>query len=303
MVDLNGFLDAFGLGAFKSKPANGTQPTVPKDGGTQVATNLGGDKSSKREEVRNSGAEGWGCDNLRKGGKNNDVDAGGLSLFEGAEHERTADGVMLYDIYGNCTTNAFSHGVWVINRDDKHYELKYGRIIALAGDYYSTHDTERGFLGLDTKRGPICGFNSYPPNELDFDGCVKRFRSAVEALAYDLDGYYSKVNDLMSQESDAVAEREHEKGSVKQLYHTHDCGLPKDRAWFDALKMEGPTGAGRLLSLYAWFSYINFDHFVRQVLSIFLRKRTNFCTGCGRREGVRRWPCPGHTYSSYCWQS
>lgn len=265
--EMDAFLNAFGLQAFKPKPANGTQPSKPKGGETQVATYLDGDKSSDRQDVRNDGAKGWGCDNLRKNGKDNDVEAGGLSLFEGAEHERTADGVMLYDIYGNCTTNAFTHGVWVIDKNEKHYELKYGRIIALAGDYYSTHDTELGLF--DTKRGPICGFNSYPPNEQDFNGCVKRFRSAVEALAYDLDGYYADVNELMSQESDAVKEREHEKGSVKQLYHTHDCGLPKDKEWFDALLKIGPTGAGMFLSLYAWLSYINFDHFVCQMLSIF----------------------------------
>lgn len=278
MVDLNAFLDAFGLGAFRPKPADHKQPNDTKNGDTQVATDLSGNKSDARENVRNSGAEGWACDNLRKGGKNNDIEAGGLSLFEGAEHERTADGVMLYDIYGNCTTNAFTHGVWVINKDGKHYELKYGRIIALAGDYYSTHDLELWF----PKRGPICGFNSYPPEEQDFDGCVKRFRSAVEALAYDLDGYYKDVNDLMSQESDAVAEREHEKGSVKQLYHTHDCGLPSDKAWFEALEKIGPTGAGVFISLYAWFSYVNFDHFVCQTRVYSPRDSANLCIGCRR---------------------
>lgn len=226
-------------------------------GGDVSTSGFGGDKSRARQKIRDKyGAKSWGCDNLRKDGKQNDIPGGGLSLFEGAEHERTADGLLLYDIYGKREKNAFTHGVWVINRGDKFYELKFGRIIALAGDHYSTHDTESWF----PQRGPVCGFQYY--KDLSFDGCIKRFRSAVESLAYDLDGYFPDIAALMDKECGAVAKVEQDKGSVKQIYHRHDCGIPTDKEWFDALKKIGPGGAGRLLSLYAWFSYVNFDHFV-----------------------------------------
>lgn len=244
---------------FKTYELDDDTPIADVDNSDIPAGDFKAQRSKARLDLLKKGAKSWGCDNLRSGGKNNEVPAGGLTYFEGAEHERTADGLFLYDIYGKRDKNAFDHGVWVINREidgkQKFYELKFGRIIALAGDHYSVHDPELGML--KSQRGPVCGFQYY--KDLSFEACIQRFRSAVESLAYDLDGYFPAIAGLMDRECGAVAKREQDGGSVKDLYHRHDCGIPSDKEWFNALKS---SGAGRLFSLYAWFAYVNFDHFV-----------------------------------------
>lgn len=279
---------------FETYELDDTTPPGDIDDSDAEAVDFKADRSKARLNLLKDGAKSWGCDNLRTGGKNNEIPAGGLTYFEGAEHERTADGLFLYDIYGKREKNAFDHGVWVINRvvdgKPKFYELKFGRIIALAGDHYSTHDPELGIW--KSQRGPVCGFHYY--KDLSFNGCIKRLRSAVESLAYDLDGYFPAIAAIMDQECGAVAKREQQGGSVKDLYHRHDCGIPSDKSWFDALKS---SGAGRFLSLYAWFAYINFDHFVSSNSSGYIQ--ANIHVGCRCRESLCRWSFPCHLCCSY----
>lgn len=217
-------------------------------------------QSKSRKDMLAKGARNWGSDNLRDNGKKEEVPHGGLMYFEGAEHEKIAEGVMLWDIHGKKSKDAVKHIVWVIAPNNKPYPLRFGRIIALAGDHYSTHDSD----SAKPQRAGISGFHYYP--DRSFAACKARFRSAVESLVYDLDGYFPAIAGLMDKECNTmeniINEGTKPTTTMKEAYHLHTCGLPSDKEFFLALNRPGSSGAGKFVSLYAWFAYVNFDHFV-----------------------------------------
>ncbi|GKU09667.1 unnamed protein product [Fusarium langsethiae] len=191
-------------------------------------------------------------------------------FFEAAEHESVVFGVKLRNIHG-VEIPATDHETWGVKASDgnwgifkkkKEVILTFGRIIALAGDFYSTH--------ADDNRTPVCGAFFAESPKLDtpegWNAAVSRFRSAVQSLKNDTDRNLITVSDLIEQEKkgNEEAEREIEKGenkgdlhTIANAYHDHGCGIPTNKAWIEAtIGLNNPKS-----SLYAWLSYINVDHF------------------------------------------
>ncbi|KAL3422073.1 hypothetical protein PVAG01_06229 [Phlyctema vagabunda] len=175
----------------------------------------------------------------------------GSLKFESSEHEAVSQGVILKDIYGRETV-AEVHEIYPVKTkprsggDEQIIPIKFGRIIALAGDHYSNAE--------DSNRTPICG--AFFGEESD-EKAKKRFISAVESLIYDKDHNLIALTDLLDKESHAVQVTAQAEDDVAQAFHSHTCGIPTDRQWFDSNKYANVPWA----SLYAWLSYINADHF------------------------------------------
>ncbi|CAF3592779.1 unnamed protein product [Fusarium graminearum] len=191
-------------------------------------------------------------------------------FFEAAEHESVVFGVKLRNIHGveipatdhETWSVQASDGTWGIFKKKKEVKLTFGRIIALAGDFYSTH--------ADDNRTPVCGaFFAESPSLSTPEGwnaAVSRFKSAVQSLKDDTDRNLISVGDLIEQEEKGTdeAEKEIKKGenkgdlhTIANAYHDHGCGIPTNKAWIEAtIGFSNPKS-----SLYAWLSYINADHF------------------------------------------
>ncbi|KAF4621926.1 hypothetical protein G7Y89_g14417 [Cudoniella acicularis] len=199
-------------------------------------------------------------------------DSMGDMYFEAAEHESVVFGVKLKNIH-NIEIPATDHEIWTWNvpasngmfglfRGKKQVKLGFGRIIALAGDFYSTHE--------DDNRTPICGaFTSgiqdvnFPPG---FEAATRRFRSAVQSLKDDTDRNLVQINDLMDAENHGVDEAQHQATSrnpqnpiytIANAYHNHECGIPTNTEWWKAtMGLKNPKAG-----LFTWLCYINADHF------------------------------------------
>lgn len=76
--------------------------------------------------------------------------------------------------------------------------LTFGRIIALAGDFYTNRELSKGSdIAIDY--APICGAlqkSNTPP--------LKRFENAVTSLVNDRDGYLGKITKLLDHEHRTV---------------------------------------------------------------------------------------------------
>ncbi|QPC80200.1 hypothetical protein HYE68_010952 [Fusarium pseudograminearum] len=199
-------------------------------------------------------------------------------FFEAAEHESVVFGVKLRNIHGveipatdhETWSVQASDGTWGIFKKKKEVKLTFGRIIALAGDFYSTH--------ADDNRTPVCGaFFAESPSLSTLEGwnaAVSRFKSAVQSLKDDTDRNLISVGDLIEQEKKGTdeAEKEIEKGenkgdlhTIANAYHDHGCGIPTNKAWIEAtIGFNNPKS-----SLYAWLSYINADHFGDDALTAY----------------------------------
>jgi hypothetical protein len=56
-------------------------------------------------------------------------------------------------------------------------------------------------------------------------------------------------------------------GELRDSFEPDNCKLPSDKEFFDAMKSFSLNllKVNPLLSMYAWLSYTNADHFVRQL--------------------------------------
>jgi hypothetical protein len=199
-----------------------------------------------------------------------------LNRNSGAEHEAISLGVFIKDHTGKQHP-AKDYVLWKIDAaipwtgpggsinpfapKRKEITVRFGRVLALAGDYYSS--------ALDDKRTPICGafFTSEPtgkPAE-DFSAQKKRFKSAVDSFVTDKDGNLVGLTTLLDEETSAVAEAEkleqaHDAKihTIANAYHLHACGIPTSSKWAFATR----GGKNPQLSLFAYLCYINADHFV-----------------------------------------
>lgn len=139
--------------------------------------------------------------------------------------------------------------------------LKFGRVIALAGDFYSSH------VHGDTNRTPISGafFTNEPSNNPDSDLQQKkdRFISAVKSLQEDWDRNLIELTNLIDKEHAGIEHTQedpaHHKPTVANVYHHGDeCGLPTHNEFWKATM----GGKNPNLGLYTWLLYVNADHFV-----------------------------------------
>ena len=121
--------------------------------------------------------------------------------------------------------------------------LFFGRIIALAGDYYTSYDS---LPYLESPLTPISGgpdtpLPSKPYDEFKVDGRAfndqsARFTSAVKSLSNDSDGYLFYVGTLFDNEGKGIEETLTDNSrdeNTAQAYHRHDHGIPTDAefAW------------------------------------------------------------------------
>ncbi|KAJ4012625.1 hypothetical protein NW752_008338 [Fusarium irregulare] len=199
-------------------------------------------------------------------------------FFEAAEHESVVFGVKLRNIHG-VEIPATDHETWSVKASDgnwgiffplKEVKLTFGRIIALAGDFYSSH--------MDDNRTPVCGAFFAEKLSLDnpegWKAAVARFKSAVKSLKDDTDRNLVTIGDLIDLEKKGTeeAEKEIEKGdgskdlhTIANAYHDHGCGIPTNPAWIKAtIGWNNPKS-----SLYAWLSFINADHFGDDALAAY----------------------------------
>ncbi|OOQ83079.1 hypothetical protein PEBR_38554 [Penicillium brasilianum] len=209
-------------------------------------------------------AENGPIDSLRsKAGSIIRTEHEGDMFFEAAEHESIANGVFLKNIHGipesaidhDCwTVNAYVHGGTGSVAKKRDINLKFGRVIALAGDFYSSNK--------DKHRTPICGafFTNEPTGNPDEDlrNQSERFRSAVKSIVQDDDGNLIQLCSLIDHEHEKIAEHEGEYHTIANIYHEADkCGLPSSsQFWSATVGRSNPK-----LSLYTWLLFINSDHF------------------------------------------
>jgi len=79
-------------------------------------------------------------------------------------------------------------------------ELNFGRIIALAGDFYTNREgTSAG--GQDGEYNPICG--AFYRSQLT---PMQRFHNAVDSLRKDSDGYLRDIWNLLGHEVNLVSQ-------------------------------------------------------------------------------------------------
>ena len=114
--------------------------------------------------------------------------------------------------------------------------LVFGRVIALAGDYYTTHDYNlTPIAGGDGTPLPAKPYNEFKIDPNAYETQKSRFISAAESLARDQDGYLADMMGLFDKEDagvDAVL-KEGSGENVAQAYHNHTHDIPNDMdfAW------------------------------------------------------------------------
>lgn len=154
-----------------------------------------------------------------------DIDQG-PAKFEGAEHQSVADGIKLYDVNGNALA-ASKH----IISTAKNVELRFGRLISLAGDFFTNRQP-----GTPTDYAPICGaFFNVPTDKASIE---QRFMNMVTSLENDINGCLKLIVDVLDRETRATRQSLESGGQVARSYHQHDCGMPDDADFVKA------TGGG-----------------------------------------------------------
>ncbi|KAJ5203822.1 uncharacterized protein N7498_004701 [Penicillium cinerascens] len=190
-----------------------------------------------------------------------------LDYLEAAEHQATAEDLKIRQT--NDVLTAPTEELIHVFKEDRKIPLTFGRIIALAGDFYTNREPTKGSdIGLNY--APICGAlqksNTTP---------LKRFENAVNSLLQDRDGYLSAIMDLLDHEhrtidhardlGKSISKTYHE-GGIEDHFNPDNCKLPSDKQYFDALQdswqetFKHPS-YNVLLSMYAWLAYTNVDHF------------------------------------------
>lgn len=89
--------------------------------------------------------------------------------------------------------------VFVETREKERIPLTFGRIIALAGDFYTNREPTKG-PDIELDYAPICGAlrNSNTPP-------LKRFENAVNSLIQDRDGYLAHITKVLDHEQRTVS--------------------------------------------------------------------------------------------------
>lgn len=163
--------------------------------------------------------------------------------FEGSEHRAIGDAVKLFDVNGK-ELDTLTYVVQTINGTD----LTLGRIISLAGDFYSNRNpTSLG--GWTAEYAPICGAYYSPPPGTPQD----RFGDMVSAMLFDDFKYMSDLKgalDMEKKEIDNNLQGSDGGGTARTF---HDAKNTHGDAWF--------TAATKLA--YPKIAWQNADHFVR----------------------------------------
>lgn len=181
-----------------------------------------------------------------------------------SEHESIANGVFLKNIFG-IPESAIDHDCWKVKAHvpgasglfgkKRDINLKFGRVIALAGDFYSSNK--------DKNRTPICGafFTKEPTGNPDEDlrFQTERFCSAVKSIVQDDDRNLIQLCKLIDHEHEKIDEHKGEYHTIANIYHeAEQCGLPSSSDfWKATVGYSNPK-----MSLYTWLLFINADHFV-----------------------------------------
>ncbi|KAL1860897.1 hypothetical protein Plec18170_001411 [Paecilomyces lecythidis] len=189
------------------------------------------------------------------------------SYLEAAEHQATAEDLKLRQT-NDVLTAPTEPLVYVETRENEKIPLTFGRIIALAGDFYTNREPTKG-SDIELDYAPICGAlrkSNTPP--------LKRFENAVNSLIQDRDGYLAHITKLLDHENRTVDHARELGKSVSKTYHEggiedhfdpDNCKLPGDTEYFDALKRTREIlrhpGYNLMLSMYAWLAFTNVDHF------------------------------------------
>ncbi|KAJ9299455.1 hypothetical protein DTO271G3_3077 [Paecilomyces variotii] len=191
----------------------------------------------------------------------------GWCALEAAEHQATAEDLKIRQT-NDVLTAPTEPLVFVETREKQLIPLTFGRIIALAGDFYTNREPTKG-SDIELDYAPICGAlrNSNTPP-------LKRFENAVNSLIQDRDGYLAHITKLLDHEHRTVSHARELGKSVSKTYHEggiedhfepDNCKLPGDKEYFDALKnnwelLKHPS-YNLMLSMYAWLAFTNVDHF------------------------------------------
>lgn len=118
-----------------------------------------------------------------------------------AEHDATAENLKVRLANGVLLAPTEPLVSLTISQDEQQVPLTFGRIIALAGDFYTNREPkQRSRVGLDY--GPICGALRVPgtPDTAP----LKRFENAVDSLRFNLDGYLPRITELLDHEHRTV---------------------------------------------------------------------------------------------------
>ena len=196
----------------------------------------------------------------------------GPSLFESDEHDAIGQAINLYTIDGSVisasgaplfTVSANVSWAAAAKWHDnplwaKKIELQFGRTIALAGDYYSN---------VDKNYTPICG--AFYESDQSAEGIKSRFKSMVDALKSDFNGYLNPITHLLDDEHAAIDYVRNPElkdlamaNQFAQAYHDEFHGMPGTKDF-----VEWTVKSKNALSgLYPWLAYINADHFVSSQL-------------------------------------
>ncbi|KAJ5972115.1 uncharacterized protein N7479_002033 [Penicillium vulpinum] len=187
--------------------------------------------------------------------------------LEAAEHQATAEDLKIRQT-NDVLTAPTEPVVFVDTKKNERIPLTFGRIIALAGDFYTNREPTKGSeIGLDY--APICG-----ALQKSKSAPLKRFENAVNSLLQDRDGYLAQITKLLDHEHRTVGHARELGKSVSKTYHEggiedhfdpDNCKLPGDKEYFDALKdsweiIQHPS-YNLMLSMYAWLAFTNVDHF------------------------------------------
>jgi hypothetical protein len=123
--------------------------------------------------------------------------------FVAGEHKLTAEALKLRDIHGQIL-KANDVELATIKGTIK---LKFGDIIALAGDFFTNREPGIGYF-------PICEAPGFGDSEEKDD--LQRFRNAVISLTQDSDGFLANLMGLLQKEHKTVVDTRSRDESVAQ---------------------------------------------------------------------------------------
>lgn len=160
-------------------------------------------------------------------------------MCSAAEHEAIGNAIKLITDRGQQPVSSFRNPLKTVVQGSSKLPLFFGRIIALAGDFYTTHDGEvTPISGGPGTSLPAKPYNQFKKDPNAYDDQKARFLSAAQSLYNDTDGYLFKLSNVLNQEDGAVNKIRHaappdDKKDVSlentaQAYHHHDHGMPTD---------------------------------------------------------------------------
>ncbi|OJD34158.1 phosphatidylcholine-hydrolyzing phospholipase [Diplodia corticola] len=150
--------------------------------------------------------------------------------FEGPEHQKIGDGILLRLPDGNISGGQFSYQV------GKNVELSFGQIVSLAGDFYgnskTTGDAEQISDQWDTNR----------------EASISRFLGNADLLRLDTAGYLEPVLAILMAQEREISNMLREGRDPAQSYKS--IADKFNKLWARCTGMQ-----------YLWLSLCNWDHF------------------------------------------